>query len=109
MTSVITMRSLLLKIHHQHYLRCFYCKSAIDSVPNLLVLFECWGSMTNRFLFLSSITRDAIWMPVTSVDAERKKSLYKHLLNDRREGLTEENTKRLTMLYFNGNIEGQLK
>ena len=61
--------------------------------------------MTNRFPILSSIARDTIWMPVTSVDVERSFSLYKHILNDRREGLTEENTKRLMML----DVEGQLK
>ena len=44
-------------------------------------------------------------MPVTSVDVERSFSQYKHLLKDRREGLTEENTKRLIMLYFNGDVE----
>ena len=65
-----------------------YCRSPIDSLPNPLVLFEYWGSMTNRFPILSSIARDAIWIPVTSADAERSFSLYKHLLNDRRGGLT---------------------
>ena len=81
----------------------------IYSLPNPLVLFEYWGSMTDRFPILSSIARDAIWMPVTSVDIERSFSQYKHLLNDRRDGLTEENTKTLMMLYFNGGVEGQLK
>ena len=28
------------------------------------------------------------------------------ILNDRRESLTEENTKRLVLLYYNGDIEG---
>ena len=48
-------------------------------------------------------------MPATSVDVERSFSLYKHLLNDRRESLTELNTRRLVMLYFNGVIEGRFK
>ena len=38
-------------------------------------------------------------MPVTSVDVERSFSQYQHLLNLRRESLTEENIKRLVMLY----------
>ena len=38
-------------------------------------------------------------MPVTSVDVERSFSQYQHLLNHRRESLTEENTIRLVMLY----------
>ena len=48
--------------------------------------------MQDRLLNLSSIARDAMWMPVSSVDVERSFFQYKHLLNDRREVLTEENT-----------------
>ena len=84
-----------------------YCQSPIDSLPNPLVLSGFWDSMQDRLLNLSSIARDAMWMPVSSVDVERSFSQYKHLLNDRREVLTEENTKRLLMLYYNGDIEGQ--
>ena len=60
-----------------------------------------WGGMHDCLAFLSSITRDAMWLPVTSVDVERSFSQYKHLLHDRRETLTE-NTKRLMMPYCNG-------
>lgn len=60
--------------------------------------------MTDRFPNLAAIASHAIWMPVTFVDVERSFSQYKHLLNDRRESLTEENTKRLVMLYYNGDI-----
>ena len=48
-----------------------------------------------------------IWMPVASVDVERSFSQYKHLLNDRVESLTEENTQRLVMLYHNGDSDGR--
>ena len=58
---------------------------------------------------LAAIVSHAIWMPVASVDVERSFSQYKHLLNDRRESITEENMKRLVMLYFNGDIEGHFK
>ena len=44
-------------------------------------------------------------MPVVSVDVKRSFSQYKHLLNDRRENLTEETTKKLTIMYVNGDIE----
>ena len=44
-------------------------------------------------------------MPVASVDVERSFSNYKHLMNDRRERLTEENTLWLMILYYNGDIE----
>ena len=42
---------------------------------------------------------------MTSVDVERSFSQYKYLLNERRESLTQDNTKRLMLLYFNGDIE----
>ena len=58
---------------------------------------------------LSKIAVNYIWMPVTSVDVERSFSEYKHLLNDRRERLTEENTRRLMILYYNGDIEHQFR
>ena len=62
--------------------------------------------MRDRFPNLATIASHVIWMPVASVDVERSFSQYKHILNDRRESLTEENTKRMVMLYYNGDIEG---
>ena len=44
-------------------------------------------------------------MPVTSVDTECSISQYQHLLNKQYESLTPENTKQLTMLYYNGDLE----
>ena len=44
-------------------------------------------------------------MPVTCIDVERGFSQYKNLLNNRRESLMEENTKRLVMLCINRDIE----
>ena len=62
--------------------------------------------MKTRFSNLAVIALQAIWMPVASVDVERSFSQYKYILNDRRESLTEENTKRLLLLYYNSDIEG---
>ena len=76
-----------------------------DSLLNLVQLPSFWGSMRGRFPLLSHIASDAIWMPVTSVDVERSFSQYKHLLNERRASLTDDNTRRLMMLYYNGDIE----
>ena len=78
-------------------------------VPSSVDIPSFWGSESTRgrFPLLSAIASEAIWMPVASVDVERSFSQYKHLLNDRRESLTEENTKRLVMLYHNGDIEGR--
>ena len=61
----------------------------------------------DRFPLLAAIASEMIWMPVTSVEAERSFSNYKHIHNDRRESLTQENTKRLMMLYYNGDVEGR--
>ena len=66
-----------------------------------------WKVMTERYPLLSVIAMDAIWMPVASVDCEHSFSQYKHILNDRKVSLTEENTKRLLMLYHNGDIKGR--
>ena len=61
--------------------------------------------MPGRFPLLSKIAVYYIWMSVTSVDVERSFSEYKHLLNDKRERLTEKNTRQLMILYYNGDIE----
>ena len=65
------------------------------------------GKVCDRFPNLATIASLMIWMPITSIDVERSFSQYKHILNDRRESLTEENTKRMVMLYYNGDIEGK--
>ena len=77
-----------------------------EDLPNPLSISNFWEDMKDRFPNLAAIASHAIWMPVTSVDVERSFSQYKHILNDRRESLTEENTKGLVMLYYNGDIEG---
>ena len=64
------------------------------------------ASSTSRFPNLVTIASYVIWMPIASVDVECSLSQYKHILNNRRESLTEENTKRMVMLYYNGDIEG---
>ena len=47
--------------------------------------------MRDRFPLLAAVAMEAIWMPVASDDVERSFSQYKHLLDDRRESLSEEN------------------
>ena len=80
-----------LKNHHPLCLKSFiYCRSPEDLLPNPLVLHD-------RLSLLSLIVR-AMWLPVTSVGVLGSFSQYKHLLNDRRETLTEKNSKRLMML-----------
>ena len=65
--------------------------------------------MAGQFPLLSEIASDAIGVPVTSVDVERSLSQYKYLLKERRESLTDENTRRLMILYYNGDIEQRFK
>ena len=66
-----------------------------------------WQGMMNRAPGIAAIVKVYIYFPVSSVDAERSFSQYKHLINDRRTSLTEENTKQLTMLYFNKELSGR--
>ena len=86
-----------------------YSRFQPDRYPTLVELPSFWTAMAGRFPLLSEIASDAIWLPVTSVDVERSFSQYKYLLNERRESLTDENTRRLMMLYYNGDIEQRFK
>ena len=79
-----------------------YCEELL----NPFSILKFWEGMKDCFPNLAAIASHAIWMLVASVDVELSFSQYKHLLIDRRESLTEENTKRLIMLYYNGDIEG---
>ena len=67
-----------------------------------------WKSMIYRTPKLAKIALDLIWLRTTSVDCERSFSQYNSLLTDRRERLSEEHTKQLLMLKFNGDIEGRM-
>ena len=57
--------------------------------------------MHTRFPNLAAIAMQEMWMPVASIDVDQSFLQYKHILNDCRESLTEENTKRLVLLYYN--------
>jgi glucose-6-phosphate isomerase len=83
-----------------------YVQYNCDELPNPFNVNEFWQGVKTRFSNLAVIALQAIWMPVASVDVERSFSQYKYILNDRRESLTEENTKRLLLLYYNSDIEG---
>lgn len=86
-----------------------YTNTSAEEFPaEPINLVEFWRSIKCRFPVLAKIAGDCLWMPVSSVDVERSFSLYKHILNDRRESLSEENTKQLLMLYYNGDIEKRL-
>ena len=102
-TSIKSLQDPSPKLLEEWLIYMQYC----EELPNPVSISEFWVGMKDHFPNLATIASHAIWMPVASVDVERSFSQYKHLLNDRRENLTEENTKRLVMLYYNGDIEGR--
>ena len=84
-----------------------YVQYNCDELPNPLHVNDFWKGLHTRFPNLAAIAMQAIWMPVASVEVEQSFSQYKHILNDHCESLTKENTKRLVLLYYNGDIQGQ--
>ena len=81
-----------------------YTQLQPDALPSAFELPSFWAREVGRFPIPSQIALNTIWMPVTSVDVERCFSQYKYLLNERRESLTQDNTKKLMLLYFIGDI-----
>ena len=77
-----------------------YTQFQSDALPSALELPSFWASMVGRFPFLSQIAFNVIWMPVTSVDVERSFSQYKYLLNERRESLTQDHTRKTHAFVF---------
>lgn len=67
-----------------------------------------WQSMIHRTPNLGKIAMDFIWTRSISVDCEHLFLKYNNLLTDRREMLTEEYTKQILMLKFNGNLEDHM-
>ncbi len=67
-----------------------------------------WRDKAEQFPMLSATALMYMSVPVSSCDAERSFSLYKHLFNDRRESNTQEHVKMLVMMNFNGDISRQL-
>lgn len=65
---------------------------------------EYWRGLSVRFPKVAEVAVTYIYFPLSSVDCERSFSKYKTLLTDKREALTEINTKRLTIMYFNGDV-----
>ena len=66
-----------------------------------------WKGFGSRFPKLHQGTVKFMWYPVGSVDVERSFSVYKNLLTDKRQGLSESSTKSLVAMYFNGDIVGR--
>ena len=51
-----------------------------ETLPTPFSLPDFWSSVMDRFPLLAAIASEMIWMPVTSVEAERSFSNYKHIL-----------------------------
>ena len=75
-----------------------------DDLPNQFNIPAFWNANKNRFPLLEEIANKVTWMP-TSINAEHSFPQYKHLQNKQHESLTPENTKLVTMLYYNGDLE----
>ena len=73
-----------------------------DPLLTDMELANYWRGLTARFLRVAEMAVFFIYLTVSSVDCERSFSKYKTLLTDRRKTLTELNTKRLAIMYFNG-------
>ena len=75
-----------------------------DPLPTDMELANYWRGLSARFPRVAEMAVPFIYFPVSSVDCERSFSKYKTLLTDKRETLTELNTKRLAIMYFNGDV-----
>lgn len=73
-----------------------------------LDLHAYWQSMTHHTRNMGKVAMDLIWTRITSMDYQHSFSQYNNLLTNRREMLTEEHTKQLVMLKFNGDMEGRM-
>ena len=61
-----------------------------------------------EFPSLTPLAHQFIWFPVSGADVERSFGKLKRLVAPTRHCLTEESTKELTMLNYNGDIEHRL-
>lgn len=66
-----------------------------------------WRGMAGRLPRLSAVAKQYMYFPVSSVDTERSFSKYKNLVTNKRENLTDENTKQLVIVSFNGDVTGR--
>ena len=66
-----------------------------------------WRGMEDRTEEIAAAAQTYMYFPVSSVDTERSFSKYKNLVTDKRENLTEENTKQLVIMNFNGDVSGR--
>ena len=73
--------------------------------PNPFNIPAFWNANKSRSPLLEQIANKVIWMPVNSIDVEHSFSQYKDLLHKQCESLIPENSKQLTMLYYNGDLE----
>lgn len=85
-----------------------HCVSTEAFSPSV-ELADYWKGLSGRFPRVAEVAAPYIYFPVSSVDSERSFSKYKTLLTDKREALTELNTKRLTIMYFNGDVSQRWK
>jgi hypothetical protein len=79
-----------------------YCKlDETFDYDNNFDLDAYWKEKIRYLPNLSQIALVYIWLPVSGVDVERSFSVYKNILTDRRQALSENSISILNFLYFN--------
>jgi hAT family C-terminal dimerisation region len=77
-----------------------YCNLE-ENLEESLNLDNYWKAKEKIFPNLCHIAFIYIWIPISGVDVERSFSMYKTILTDRRQALSEESVRMLNFLYFN--------
>lgn len=90
----------------EQWMAYHHCVSR-EPLPTDIDLANYWRGLSARFPRVAKVAMPYMYFPFSSVDCERSFSKYKTLLTDKRETLTELNTKRLAIMYFNGDISAR--
>lgn len=97
---------LLLTPHQNHVNQwlVFLRNTQNEPIPDPLDLCAYWKGMKGQVPRVAEVALPYIFLPVSSLDAVRSYSKCKNLLTNKRESLSEENTKKITIMYHNGDV-----
>ena len=84
-----------------------YVKAHKDEEPVDPISF--WKGKSSVWPHLAKTALRVLNTLVSSCDAERSFSLYKHIMDDRRQSNTEEHVAQLAQLHYNGDITRSLE
>lgn len=80
-----------------------------EPLPDPFDLADFWKGLGVRLPQMTTVASQYLYFPVSSVYTERSFSKYKTLLTDKRESLTEVNTKMLVIMNHNGDVSDRWK